>query len=190
MTVIGITGTLGAGKGSIVDYLVREKGFRHHSVRNYLRKVLEQKQIPVNRDSLTHIANEIRAAFGPSHIVETLYEEAMAEGKDCVIESIRNKGEVNALRSKPAFYLLAVNAHQEIRYRRIQKRMSETDQVDYQTFLMNEEREMNSDDPNKQNLGACIDMADIVIRNDGSMAELHRQTEKFLKNIEYQSSNT
>ena len=27
MIIIGITGTLGAGKGTIVDYLVKEKGF-------------------------------------------------------------------------------------------------------------------------------------------------------------------
>ena len=42
MIIIGITGTLGAGKGTIVDYLVQEKGFKHYSVRNYLIKEIEK----------------------------------------------------------------------------------------------------------------------------------------------------
>ena len=33
MLIIGITGTLGAGKGTIVEYL-REKGFRHLTIVN------------------------------------------------------------------------------------------------------------------------------------------------------------
>ncbi len=32
MIIIGITGTLGAGKGTIVDYLVKEKGLKNVSV--------------------------------------------------------------------------------------------------------------------------------------------------------------
>lgn len=36
MQIIGITGTLGAGKGTVVDYLVKNKGFNHFSVGDYL----------------------------------------------------------------------------------------------------------------------------------------------------------
>ena len=36
MKIIGITGTIGAGKGTIVDYLVKQKNFKHYSVRNFL----------------------------------------------------------------------------------------------------------------------------------------------------------
>ena len=35
MIVIGITGTLGAGKGTIVNYLIEEEGFDHYSVRGF-----------------------------------------------------------------------------------------------------------------------------------------------------------
>ena len=31
--IIGITGTDGSGKGTVVDYLVEQKGFKHYSAR-------------------------------------------------------------------------------------------------------------------------------------------------------------
>jgi dephospho-CoA kinase len=36
MFIIGITGTIGAGKGTVVEYLVGQKGFDHYSVRSFL----------------------------------------------------------------------------------------------------------------------------------------------------------
>ncbi len=32
MKIIGITGTLGAGKGTVVDYLLEQAGFTNYSV--------------------------------------------------------------------------------------------------------------------------------------------------------------
>jgi dephospho-CoA kinase len=42
--IIGITGTLGAGKGKIVEFL-KEKGFEHYSVREYLTQEIKKKRI-------------------------------------------------------------------------------------------------------------------------------------------------
>ena len=52
MIIIGITGTLGAGKGTIVDYLVKNKGYHHYSVRAYLTEEIKRRNLPVNRDSM------------------------------------------------------------------------------------------------------------------------------------------
>jgi hypothetical protein len=38
MQIIGITGTLGAGKGTVVDYLIKQKNFRHYSISGYLKE--------------------------------------------------------------------------------------------------------------------------------------------------------
>ena len=43
MIVIGITGTLGAGKGTIVDYLVKNKGFNHFSVRSFIAQEIQNR---------------------------------------------------------------------------------------------------------------------------------------------------
>lgn len=60
MKIIGITGTLGAGKGTIVDYLVQQYGFVHFSVRAYLIQQIQKANLAVNRDSMVIVANELR----------------------------------------------------------------------------------------------------------------------------------
>jgi len=46
--IIGITGTLGAGKGTIVGFLSTKKGYVHYSVRAYLIEEIEKRGMKVN----------------------------------------------------------------------------------------------------------------------------------------------
>lgn len=183
MKIIGITGTLGAGKGTIVDYLTKHHGFQHFSVRGYLSKIIKGKGEEINRDSLVATANELRAQNTPSFIAEELYREAKESGKDCIIESIRTVGEVNALHAKGNFNLFAVDADQHLRYERIVERASETDKINFETFVENENREMNSTDPYKQNLSACMQLADFRFSNNGSFENLYAEIDSALKHI-------
>jgi dephospho-CoA kinase len=184
MLIIGITGTLGAGKGTIVEYLVEQKGFAQFSVRAFLLKEIRKRGLPENRDSLYNLANELRSIYGPSYMTDKLYEKAVLSRKNSVIESIRTPGEITSLRDKGNFYLFAVNADPIIRYERIKMRQSETDQIPFTTFLENEAREMDTMDPNKQNLRRCIADADFLFENNGSKEELIRQVENILHLID------
>lgn len=183
MKIIGITGTLGAGKGTIVEYLTKHYGFRHFSVRGYLSKIIKAKGEEVNRDTLVATANLLRAQHAPSFIAEELYNEANQSGSDCIIESIRTVGEVEVLQAKGNFYLFAVDADQKLRYERILERASETDKVSFETFVENEAREMNSTDPNKQNISACMQLADFKFENNGNFEQLYKQVDEVLKKI-------
>ena len=183
MIIIGITGTLGAGKGTIVDYLHEVRGFGHYSVRAFLIEEIKRRNMEVNRDSMVIVANDLRASHSPDYIVGQLYRLAEQSGNNCIIESIRTPGEVKLLRSKENFWLISVDASPEIRYQRICKRGSETDHVSFETFIENEKREMDSVDPNKQNLRKCIEMADYQLMNDGGVEDLHRKMNEILNKI-------
>lgn len=180
MKIIGITGTLGAGKGTIVDYLVSHYGFKHYSVRGYLIEEALKRGMELNRDTYVVVANDLRTTYGPSYIVDQLYLQAAENGDNAIIESIRTPGEVESLRKQEHFLLFGVDADPEIRYGRVINRASETDQISFETFIENEQREMSSTDPNHQNIGKCMQMADYVFLNNGDFQELYQQVEKVL----------
>ena len=181
--IIGITGTIGAGKGTIVDYLVSQKGFEHFSVRDFLIEVIEQRGMPVNRDSMVAVANDLRATFSLSYITDQLFERAVKSGKKAVIESIRAVGEIDSLRKSKDFVLFAVDADIRKRYDRIRQRQSATDHIDFDTFVANEKREMTTTDPTKQNLSECIKKADYVFTNDNDIIDLQNSVGKILAEI-------
>lgn len=180
--IIGITGTLGAGKGTVAEYLVKEKGFKHFSTReDAINPEILARGLEINRDNMIMVANDLRAEYGPSVLAERLFEKAEAAGGNCILESLRAVGEVEALRKKGNFYLLAVDAEIRRRYDRIYTRAdSNSDDVSFEKFQSQEESEMKNEDPNKQNIARCIEMADYVLHNDGTIPELHDQIEKAL----------
>lgn len=182
MQIIGITGTLGAGKGTVVEYLVKNKGFKHYSVRDLLIEEIKKRNLPINRDSMAKVANDLRAKFGPTYITKVLFEKAQKDNQNSIIESIRNPSELEFIKSSGGI-MLAVTADQKVRYERIKQRLSEKDNVTFEEFKIQEDREMNNTDPNSQNLSKCIAHSDFLINNDKNLENLYDQIEKILTKI-------
>jgi dephospho-CoA kinase len=178
--IIGITGTLGAGKGTVAEYLTK-KGFKHYSVRDFLTEEVKKRDLPLNRTSLVNVANELREKYSPSYIVEELFNIAKQKDEKCIIESIRNVGEVISLQKKNGI-ILAIDADPKIRFNRIMQRKSFTDEISYEKFIEEEKREFTSNDPNKQNLSKCIELANYKIENNKSIEELYNEIERFIEN--------
>lgn len=179
--IIGLTGTNAAGKGTIVNFL-KGKNFTHHSARDHLTKDLEKQGLRINRENMQSLANRLREQYGPAYIVEQLYEQAQQD-ENAIIESIRCPGEITALRRKPGFLLLGVDANSEIRFQRAYKRGSATDTgITYNKFIEDEQKEKNNKEPFKQNLTKCLEEADIFVLNNGTIQEL---TEKIAENTSF-----
>lgn len=175
--IIGITGTNGSGKGTVVDYLAREKGFAHYSVRDFLTEELVKQGKIVDRSEMRLLANQFRATKDPAFIIRTLYEQAMSAGAtNAVIESVRNVGEATFLKSAGVF-LLAVDADQHTRFARVQERRSATDQVDFPTFVHHEEREMSPEGPHDMDVRGVMALADALILNNTTKETLHTAIE-------------
>ncbi len=183
MIIIGITGTIGAGKGTIVELLIK-KGFKHYSVRDFLVEEIKRRGLEINRDTMTSTANSLREEFGSDYIVKTILNTAIKNGEDCVIESIRNDKEIELLRNIHNFYLFSVDADIKTRYQRISLRKSATDNVSFETFVENEKREMLSNNNNSQNISICMQKADYTFNNDKDIESLSQQVEEVLKQLD------
>lgn len=182
MRIIGITGTIGAGKGTVVEHL-KAKGFKHYSARALFIKKLQEQGRPIDGRTAFHdMANELRRNYGPSYIIEELVREAQAAGGDAIVESLHGIGEIEALKRMGGL-LLAVDADRRTRYERVLNRKSETDNLTFERFSEEEDAETKNEDPLKQNLFACIAQADAVIRNDGTLEEFHQNIERALEKL-------
>jgi dephospho-CoA kinase len=126
--IVGITGSFGAGKGAVVDYLVQEKGFKNYSASGFITEEIVRRQMPVNRDSMIVVANDLRAKFGPTFIIDSLYERAKDHGKNSIIESLRAIAEVQRIKELGGI-VLGIDADPQIRYERAFARGSEKDHV-------------------------------------------------------------
>jgi dCMP deaminase len=177
--VIALTGTNGAGKTAVCDHL-KTRGFEYYSLSDEIREELARQSRPATRENLIAEGNRLRRDFGPGVLAERV-RARLAPGRNCVVDSVRNPAEVEALRKLPGFHLLLVEAPVEARYERARQRADARTPVSLEEFVVHEQREMTSPDPATQQLLAVFQAADQRISNDGPLEELHRQIDELVR---------
>ena len=182
--IIGIAGSFGSGKGMVADYLVKQKGFFHFSAREFIFQEAEKRGLSRDggREVLIPVANDLRAKGGPAFIADALYSQAVENGGDAVLESFRAIAEVERLQELGGV-VLGVDAAPEIRYERTVARGSETDHVSFEEWRNHETRESNPDDRTKQDIFGSLAASDHVVKNEGTIEELHQKVEEWLQTI-------
>ncbi len=179
MQLIGLTGLNASGKGTVAEYLI-EKGFSYYSLSDIVRDYATEKGLDHSRENLIVCGNELREKFGPSVLAKRALEKIKEDGSSKpVVDSIRNVFEIEELRKIPGFLLIGIDAPVETRFERSKKRGRIGFETNLQDFIAVEQKE-NSEDPEKQQLFKCLESADIVIINNGSLKDLETRIEKEL----------
>lgn len=177
--ILGIAGSFGAGKGEVVEYLKERHGFNHYSASGFITEEIGRRELPVNRDSMILVANDLRKEHGPAFVVDSLYERAEERGGNAVIESLRAIAEVRRIKELGGI-VIGVDASPKTRYDRSVIRGSEKDNVTYEKWLAQEKAESNPSDPTKQNIFGALEESDFLITNDGTKEELYRKVDEVL----------
>jgi dephospho-CoA kinase len=176
--LIGLTSRNAAGKDEVARYLAKRHGFATFSLSDVLRHVLREKGTPVSRETLAAEGNRLRREKGPGALAELALLEL--EGKDkAVVISLRNPGEVEALRRREDFVLWGVDAPVGIRFRRAYKRGRPDDPLTLEQFIRQEAAELEGSETELQ-LDRVFQMSDKVLVNEGTLAELYAKVEELL----------
>ncbi|MBI3573874.1 dephospho-CoA kinase [Candidatus Kaiserbacteria bacterium] len=176
--ILGITGTIGAGKGTIVEYL-KKKGFKHVSASGFLAQEAARRGLAATRIVRREIGNEYRKR-GAIALIEAVLAEVNPTKENLVVESLHTVAEVEYVRYLGG-KVISVDAPLPMRWERIKNRNGEKDSVSYEAFVREQDRQMASNDPNENNLRAAMEVADYRVENTGSPEELFEKVNVILE---------
>lgn len=184
--VVGLVGSVAAGKEVIKDALMQRFNCYHVALSTVIRAEIEKKNNMLTRRGLQDYGDEMRKKYG-AHILAKLAVEYLPRDKEIVIvDGIRNPGEIEWLKKEfgKNFLLIAVDAPREVRFERVQKRARATDPKTWEEFVELDERDQGNGQPEHgQQTRKCIEQADFVIINDGDLQQFEAEAKEVVDNL-------
>jgi dCMP deaminase len=182
--IIGLTGSLSAGKGSVSDFL-KKKGFVYTSLSNELREFAREHKIELTRKNLQDLGNRLREEKGPGVLANLIIKKINNQMfENVIVDGIRNPAEVYALKQMKNFFLVSVDAPPQIRFKRMVERNRESDPTSWEGFIEVDQRDKGiGESSSGQAVGKCMEMAEINFINDGELEFVERKVEDLYDNI-------
>ncbi len=183
--IIGLTGSLAAGKGVVADFL-KKKGFVYISLSDELREILKENKIQITRENLQLWGNKLREEKGSDVLAKRAIDKIKnQEYKKVVVDGIRNPAEIDSLRNLLTnFFLVAVDAPEKVRFERMISRNRESDPITWENFVRVDKKDKGVGEKSSgQGVGKCIKKAKFVLINDGSLEEVNKKVERLYEDI-------
>jgi dephospho-CoA kinase len=175
--LIGLSGTLGAGKDTLAEHLVLKYAFLHVSTGDVLRAEASARGLdPTNRPTLIEIGVELRSIHGMGALSLKGLEQWQDRRDEfiggLVVSGLRSLGEAEGIREQNG-KLTFIDGPTEVRYKNIEERgRAEGTFSTYEDFIYYEYRELNGlFGPDSPNLRAVQGIADVQIWNPGVSKE-------------------
>ncbi len=181
--IIGLTGTICGGKGTLATHLV-DLGFNHFVLSDRIRDEIRARGQEITRTLLQDVGNELRNKFGGAVLAQRTADLMVEVEGNVVIDGVRNPDEIIFLRNILGASVLGVDAPKDTRcewYLARAKSRGE-DGTTVADFERDNNRDLGIGEPDTgQQVGKCLDLADIVIENNGSKQDLFNECNQFLK---------
>jgi deoxycytidylate deaminase len=175
--VIGLTGAFGSGCTTAAKYLAElDEPYTPVRLSDLLRAKWKETQgdsKPTRKD-LQRLGDESRAQDGSHALVMAGLAEALGQDprpKKIALDALRNVGEVRWLQRELGenFALLAMYADAGERYRRYQAYYASL-----QEFEEDDQRDQAEEEDWGQQVGRCVDNADVLVLNELPLDEFER----------------
>lgn len=172
--IIGLAGEMASGKGTVAEYLVEHKGASVHKFSTMLRDVLTRLYVPQTRENMQHLSKILRDTYGQDLFARVIAEDVASDASAVVIvDGVRRESDIAHLRNNPAFRLVFIDTDLGTRYERIVQRGENTDDRGKTFAQFVEENKAEAE----MQIAALKDIADVVIDNNGTRDDLHRQAD-------------
>lgn len=178
--VLGITGKMASGKGTIADYLKDKHNAASYRFSTPLRDVLRRIYIEESRQNMQDLSLDLRNRFGDDLLASIIAGDVKNDDTELiVVDGVRRLPDIKHLRELPEFKLIAVTADQKTRWERMTKRGENVDDVQktFEEFKQNEQNEA------EQHIEEVSKTADFTIDNNGDYDSLYKQVEDILNQL-------
>lgn len=176
--ILGITGEIASGKGTVAEYLVKNHNATSHRFSTMLRDVAKRMHLEESRENLQKLSTLFRDNFDDNHLSRVIYEDVKGdESSLIVIDGVRREGDIEFLEQLPDFELVYLEADMKTRYDRITQRGENVDD-NGKTF---EEFEADHQREAELQIKKLKEKADIVLDNNSSLDDLYKQLDDLVK---------
>lgn len=179
--IIGLTGPLASGKGTITKYLAEKYYAKAVKFSQPLRDMIHRCYVKETRNAMSELAQLMRKEYGNDILVRTLIQDL--EKMDvpvAVFDGIRYEDEYKALRERKDFVLWAIDADDKKRYERLVSR-GENDGDAALTFeAFKKQHELATE----QMIPELMKKADVMIDNNESLEELYKRIDEIMHSYE------
>ncbi len=183
--IIGLTGSLAAGKGVVSDFL-KEKGFVYLSLSDEVRALAKENKIEITRKNLQDFANKKREEDNSGFFAKIVTDKIKNQQYEkAIVDGIRNPAEINELKKLKNFFLISVDAPQQLRFQRIIERNRESDPSIWDEFLRTDARDKGEGElETGQGVGKCMAQANFILINQGTIDEAKKKIIELYDEIE------
>lgn len=184
MRIVAFTGMPGAGKSVAVE-VAKARGIPVVRMGDLVWEEVQRRGLPLTDRNVGGIATEMRRSQGPEVWAVRTVERIRGLAKQgkaelVVVDGVRNYEEVEAFRRLLGhdFVLVAIDAREESRHRRLLERKRPDDtHMTPEDVRRRDERELG------WGLGKSIERADKRLANDGEMGAFRRRVEGLLQEL-------
>ncbi len=175
--VVAISGMPGAGKG-VASEAAKQLGFEVLVLGDVIREETQRRGLEPTPKNVGAVMLQVREKEGPAAVAKRLLPKIEERPSGPVIvEGVRSLDELDELKSKFDVVTMAIHASPKTRFQRLLSRGRSDDPKTWDTFHERDNRELNV------GLGHVIALADYVIINEGTIAELQSSLKAVLPKL-------
>lgn len=175
--VVAISGMPGAGKG-VASEAGKQLGFDVLVLGDVIREETQRRGLEPTPRNMGTVMLQVREDEGAAAVAKRLLPKIEASRANLlIVEGVRSLSELAELKSKYEVVMVAIHASPKTRFQRLLSRGRSDDPKTWEVFYERDDREL------KVGLGNVIALADIVVTNEGTIAELQEAVKAALSKL-------